>query len=112
VPAIHDVLFRMIGDDKSARSTLEEVAAELKAFGAIEAEAKATLDASEVTARLDLLKAQLQELEATEHDVKVRADIARAIAELEVFRAEVDSLPDDKTIDVEMKRGVEMRRDR
>lgn len=104
---IHDVLFRLIGDDDDARQALEATAAELEAFARINAEAEATVDIGEARTRLDELKAKLDELALTTTDVNISADIAGARANVVAFDAELEALDHkDVTIDVEMNRSI------
>lgn len=102
--SMHDVLFRLIGDEDDARRSLEVLAAELEAFAKINAEAEADVDTDQARTRIKALKAELEELSATTAEPDISTDIAGVVAQittLELMLRKLDGEDVDIDVDVD-----------
>lgn len=105
--AIHDVLFRLLGDDEDARESLEEITSELVAFSKIHAEAEATLDIGDAQSRLEELRVSLDRLDATTSEPKISTDIAGVMAQIVALERALEALDGkDVDIDIDVQRGI------
>lgn len=98
---IHDVLFRLIGDDTDAREAVERTARELQAFSRISAEATADVDTTAARERVSDLRDGLTELDHTTADPKISTDIAGVMAQLRIVDAQLDHL-DGRDVDIDI----------
>lgn len=104
---IHDVLFRLVGDETDARQALDRTVKELEAFARIHSEATADLDITDAKLRLDELRGDLEELDRSNTEPKISTDIAGVMTQLAVLQAELDRIDgEDVNIDINMREDL------
>lgn len=104
---IHDVMFRLLGDESGARRALERVAAELEAYASIRAEAEAELETGEAIVKLERLEKRLEVMDGSTSTPEIKLDIALVTAQVRALRQDLERLDrEDVTIDVHLRRGI------
>lgn len=105
--SIEEILLRVTGDGDDGKQELAEVAAELEAFDAQEAEAVAELNTRQFRTELKEIERELRSFDRSHADAEVDVDIGDAEFELAVLQRQLAAIDrDDITVDVEIRQQV------